>query len=314
MRGNRGRGGGLRSHPGSIPACAGEPPGPGPARRRTRVYPRVCGGTTGTSRATRGTSGLSPRVRGNRKGPAGPRHRPGSIPACAGEPDCEAAEEEMGWVYPRVCGGTLWRASMICKPGGLSPRVRGNRIARPLRKPRKGSIPACAGEPRPIRPCGSRSRVYPRVCGGTIHEGVPQAWMYGLSPRVRGNPRVGVWARRSQRSIPACAGEPTSTPRGTSTARVYPRVCGGTPRRRRCRRQWPGLSPRVRGNRFLGAAARQGPGSIPACAGEPRVRETRTARSRVYPRVCGGTGQNFSSSQQGTGLSPRVRGNPAPGC
>ena len=29
----------------SIPACAGEPPAPAPARPARRVYPRVCGGT-----------------------------------------------------------------------------------------------------------------------------------------------------------------------------------------------------------------------------------------------------------------------------
>ena len=50
-----------------------------------------------------------------------------------------------------------------------------------------------------------------------------------------------------------------------------------------------GLSPRVRGNHrplHVGAAV---VGSIPACAGEPRLELGVLGRGRVYPRVCGGT-------------------------
>ena len=50
---------------------------------------------------------------------------------------------------------------------GLSPRVRGNRVA-PGRSPRVWrSIPACAGEPHRDDGAVLRQRVYPRVCGGT---------------------------------------------------------------------------------------------------------------------------------------------------
>ena len=71
--------------------------------------------------------------------------------------------------------------------------------------------------------------------------------------------------------------------------RVYPRVCGGTSITRNRRTLFIGLSPRVRGNHFNedGIAAKAG--SIPACAGEPRVSWMPTVMRRVYPRVCGGT-------------------------
>ena len=72
-------------------------------------------------------------------------------------------------VYPRVCGGT-------------TGTVRGAVVP-------KGSIPACAGEPA----------VY--FCRGT-------SGVAGLSPRVRGNHLLHVYA---------------ASPRW-----VYPRVCGGT--------------------------------------------------------------------------------------
>ena len=70
-------------------------------------------------------------------------------------------------------------------------------------------------------------------------------------------------------SIPACAGEPTPGLSGAMTLTVYPRVCGGTPHFRGAEGIIRGLSPRVRGNHLLAAAARLESRSIPACAGEP---------------------------------------------
>ena len=70
-------------------------------------------------------------------------------------------------------------------------------------------------------------------------------------------------------SIPACAGEPRQGFPGSTGARVYPRVCGGTPIKRLARQLAGGLSPRVRGNRDDTAVGIGGRGSIPACAGEP---------------------------------------------
>ena len=71
--------------------------------------------------------------------------------------------------------------------------------------------------------------VYPRVCGGTSER------MYQM--------------RLGSRSIPACAGEPSTDPPYNLNK--------------------DGLSPRVRGNRVPLARARLRSGSIPACAGEP---------------------------------------------
>ena len=86
VRGNRAVHGEQGRPVGSIPACAGEPPGcrrcPGPRG----VYPRVCGGTTIRRQAQCWRLGLSPRVRGNRRAPGHADSGFGSIPACAGEP------------------------------------------------------------------------------------------------------------------------------------------------------------------------------------------------------------------------------------
>ena len=49
----------------SIPACAGEPVEQARRRAVEEVYPRLCGGTTGTSPARSTGRYLSPPVRGN---------------------------------------------------------------------------------------------------------------------------------------------------------------------------------------------------------------------------------------------------------
>ena len=212
----------------SIPACAGEPPGPPAALGLQRVYPRVCGGTQPAIRRKAPPIGLSPRVRGNRPNGAGNGEGTRSIPACAGEPG-QAGQMFFHYkVYPRVCGGTAIHELDDLSDQGLSPRVRGNQVQGSMGRCQGGSIPACAGEPTGDVRSRSNSQVYPRVCGGTGHRFDRGATPVGLSPRVRGN-RILPRARGvPNRSIPACAGEPGDGFIGIQTKEVYPRVCGGT--------------------------------------------------------------------------------------
>ena len=196
----------------SIPACAGEPFSFPPPNRRIAVYPRVCGGTLSKSSRTSGSQGLSPRVRGNRSIPPAASMSGRSIPACAGEPWTANRPARSSAVYPRVCGGTVRFRLSQSHPEGLSPRVRGNQIPAGAGLNRGRSIPACAGEPAP----GVASNV---------------AGLTGLSPRVRGNPDGEAVRASHAGSIPACAGEPGSQELHTICSGVYPRVCGGTPKR-----------------------------------------------------------------------------------
>ena len=212
-----------------------------------------------------------------------------------------------------------------------------------------GSIPACAGEPRGRTGRAAEGTVYPRLCGGTNWNSGPEPTTWGLSPLVRGNPRVRSPHLQLLRSIPACAGEPRPAARPRTPTRVYPRLCGGTQVRRDLVHRGLGLSPLVRGNhpqnprrrdpgRSIPACAGEPMswkpdfrrrGSIPACAGEPPLvqvdlfvevvyprlcGEPGAARNadglaRVYPRLCGGTADISFSLEPGQGLSPLVRGN-----
>ena len=130
-------------------------------------------------------------------------------------------------VYPRVCGGYLLSPEMYFLSTGLSPRVRGIRLSTISSKHFSGSIPACAGDTSMLRRQCAECRVYPRVCGGYLHDMAMMFARKGLSPRVRGilfSPKntAGI-----PRSIPACAGD-TAIQRATAgSSGVYPRVCGG---------------------------------------------------------------------------------------
>ena len=116
-------------------------------------------------------------------------HGKGSIPARAGEPaqvwDVYCDE----WVYPRACGGTPALDDLGALQVGLSPRVRGNRVAVDLTVRDVGSIPARAGEPDTSQIAWVVDRVYPRACGGTDLLDDAGEREKGLSPRVRGNRR-----------------------------------------------------------------------------------------------------------------------------
>ena len=272
------------------------------------VYPRVCGGTSRPTKRGGHPCGLSPRVRGNRLQSDKFPVRLGSIPACAGEPLARARLGLILGVYPRVCGGTCRIPARRILRRGLSPRVRGNRTHRARRPCRTGSIPACAGEPGSRFASGWDSRVYPRVCGGTVSPVFVSNCRTGLSPRVRGNQLHFPTVNTPKRSIPACAGEPVGKELRWILFGVYPRVCGGTVLHEFSNPPVTGLSPRVRGNLRRAFDDPVPHGSIPACAGEPNARACRSGPSQVYPRVCGGTLLRSRCWCPFRGLSPRVRG------
>ena len=106
------------------------------------------------------------------------------------------------------------------------------------------------------------------MCGGADTRDLEKLGGEGLSPRVRGSRFAKIPKVKQPRSIPACAGEPKSAYRSSTTHGVYPRVCGGSQRM---------TTGGINFDR-----------SIPACAGEPRAAVRKLRRKKVYPRVCGG--------------------------
>ena len=270
VRGNRFAPRWIRRSRGSIPAGAGEPSRSCCPGHLSTVYPRGCGGTDVDQVLEFLATGLSPRVRGNRRVEVGLRDEDGSIPAGAGEPKEGEGLCDCQRVYP--------------------PRVRGNHGYMVFRPHMIRSIPAGAGEPVPQPLVSGLQGVYPRGCGGTRPTSPVGSSPNGLSPRVRGNHRRDGAGGLGPGSIPA--------------------GCGGTllPEGRRALQA--GLSPRVRGNRHRRAGTAYAERSIPAGAGEPSTARCSPAPRQVYPRGCGGTESCGGRTWRVLGLSPRVRGNP----
>ena len=289
VRGSRHGEGQRERHAGSIPARAGEPLARYVPWVLRGVYPRPCGGAVWQGHGITRWSGLSPPVRGSRRGGGDDHQLLRSIPARAGEPPPRVTERPVLAVYPRPCGGAT-RAGIIMRSlGGLSPPVRGAHLDnvrlvndRGLSPPVRGSrehigheprqlrsIPARAGEPWYVSIATASAAVYPRPCGGA---GIARPFRGvgdGLSPPVRGSPSTVSFMSTPLRSIPARAGEPRPSARGLAGREVYPRPCGGA---------------------FL----------------EPRIRTL----IQVYPRPCGGAIGRARSTLHEWGLSPPVRGSP----
>ena len=137
--------------PGTIPACAGEPELASSMGSWLRDDPRVCGGTEAPGLAPGFGKGRSPRVRGNLESPDVAIRRPGTIPACAGEPLASSSHPRATGDDPRACGGTARTDRCARAPWGRSPRVRGNLANILVSFGTIGTIPACAGEPRARR-------------------------------------------------------------------------------------------------------------------------------------------------------------------
>ena len=288
VRGSRREGGDGQLDRRSIPACAGEPVPRRAAPCATGVDPRVCGGAGSKAKREVSEAGRSPRVRGEPRG-----RSPGA---------------RIAGVDPRVCGGALSRLCARIRLPGRSPRVRGSHEERHQRGAGKGSIPACAGEPRGYWCSRTSKRVDPRVCGGALSGPYAEADAAGRSPRVRGSPAMRRERAMRTGSIPACAGEPATQFISRKCPKVDPRVCGGAPKIVSASRAASGRSPRVRGSHRKSRSQSKAPGSIPACAGEPALLPRWKVAARVDPRVCGGASAFRPRVQPRQGRSPRVRG------
>ena len=186
--------------------------------------------------------------------------------------------------------------------------MRGTRGPRLVGARRGGSIPACAGNPAHHPARGPAWRVHPRVCGEPTRPTAPIARVAGPSPRVRGTPGLRAERRAGDRSIPACAGNPSRAGCRPGSTGVHPRVCGEPTAASSDLLSDVGPSPRVRGTPDAGQPDDRSTRSIPACAGNPILPILRMRWITVHPRVCGEPSMWHGEQRARTGPSPRVRG------
>ena len=175
------------------------------------VHPRSRGATMSGLSARRLLQGPSPLTRGNPVALRVEVRRAGSIPAHAGQPPRPIFRSSTIRVHPRSRGATPSWVRLSSAIKGPSPLTRGNHWLGAPRAFTGGSIPAHAGQPRPkLRSYGSKW-VHPRSRGATKKWAVAQGFVEGPSPLTRGNHTDGSHTAFVPGSIPAHAGQPSST-------------------------------------------------------------------------------------------------------
>ncbi len=212
---------------GSIPAYAGEPGGISGTGFSERVHPRLRGGAMSWSVSCSRAWGPSPPTRGSLPVRVVDSAADGSIPAYAGEPAARGARRRRCWVHPRLRGGAADRVMEFRKSMGPSPPTRGSLRPREIRGQGGGSIPAYAGEPMPVGWMAPARSVHPRLRGGADSDLHGKGAARGPSPPTRGSPTSPSPAHAPTGSIPAYAGEPSTTTRSPRAPRVHPRLRGG---------------------------------------------------------------------------------------
>ena len=255
-----------------------------------------------------GGGGPSPRVRGIRGALGGHARGAGSIPAGAGNPLARIPPFRSPPVHPRGCGESVAAPPRYQDRPGPSPRVRGIPAAPAAAGCCSRSIPAGAGNPAAIEFLQHRHGVHPRGCGESCHRASARPERPGLSPRVRG---IRGRRRRSGRvagSIPAGAGNPSSSPPRSTRRRVHPRGCGESEGALGGEQPFEGPSPRVRGIHLRAVRHPPQAGSIPAGAGNPQGGLKCIISIRVHPRGCGESTRLLVGTAAQKGPSPRVRG------
>ena len=192
-------------------------------------------------------------------------------------------------VYPRLRGGSQTAREHMARRRGLSPPTRGIPVNAAMVNDYSGSIPAYAGDPATARRPALSLRVYPRLRGGSGHGEDVRMPRVGLSPPTRGihcplpKPPLVIG------SIPAYAGDPEESEVWAGEYTVYPRLRGGSMRRRWAIMRQRGLSPPTRGIpdvHMVNVVQRR---SIPAYAGDPSAHASSAIWKRVYPRLRGGS-------------------------
>ena len=268
MRGRRLATSPARHGLGSIPAHAGETSPNTRLGPRHGVDPRACGGDHCRAKRRTPSKGRSPRMRGR---PPDFSSRIGfdrSIPAHAGETSGPPGSSEDSGVDPRACGGDLPQKLHETYYTGRSPRMRGRHPRNALQILAQGSIPAHAGETQPPSLFRRSAEVDPRACGGDVVHMLRKIKVLGRSPRMRGRRYAINKALEAYRSIPAHAGETSTSLPCDCTDTVDPRACGGDGPQGIQEAGPGGRSPRMRGRRMFESGSSASARSIPAHAGE----------------------------------------------
>ncbi len=236
----------------SIPAHAGQSASGTSRAPRCWVHPRSRGAVALVGLLDSIETGPSPLTRGSHALPFRRADRPRSIPAHAGQSFRSARHRTPQRVHPRSRGAVFSSAVALRASTGPSPLTRGSRGERYPGPRIHGSIPAHAGQSNLPEETLTHAEVHPRSRGAVPTASLSAGWYVGPSPLTRGSRVPTRAAARTQRSIPAHAGQSSALPCLPSTRKVHPRSRGAVTRIETNTHWHYGPSPLTRGSRGHG--------------------------------------------------------------
>ena len=193
---------------------------------------------------------------------------------------------------------------------GSSPRMRGKRRQRAVRRSGAGLIPAHAGKTTALGSRLTGAGAHPRACGENSSPSRMPLIVMGSSPRMRGKPLVRTLSGMPRGLIPAHAGKTTLNGSPAFVSWAHPRACGENPVYDLLRFQVKGSSPRMRGKHHALPFGYSSERLIPAHAGKTSLSPFFFSPALAHPRACG---ENLLGQRSGGGMlgsSPRMRGKP----
>ncbi len=307
-RGSRGGRVNALCHAGSIPARAGQPQPAISLRVMPRVHPRSRGAAARARRWTPSARGPSPLARGSPLAITALHLRSGSIPARAGQPECNRRRTPCRGVHPRSRGAAWWSTASTWPSWGPSPLARGSLVVDGFDLAKLGSIPARAGQPIRRSLGLVDPGVHPRSRGAADSLRIGWWCGQGPSPLARGSRAGAVCGLADPGSIPARAGQPGIWRRWRHERGVHPRSRGAAARAGAAPAPDRGPSPLARGSLDNAPIPFTGLGSIPARAGQPAHGPSASTRPRVHPRSRGAADVETNTRREVTGPSPLARG------
>ena len=165
MRGTLPRPDGGAETRGIIPAHAGNTISGRCAYMRSWDHPRACGEHLGVHAFLFGRTGSSPRMRGTQLLQTLGAGHYGIIPAHAGNTTRLGWSQWQAGDHPRACGEHTLASIPNRKSPGSSPRMRGTHRQPAFESPRRGIIPAHAGNTQHHSRPKHDKRDHPRACG-----------------------------------------------------------------------------------------------------------------------------------------------------
>ena len=191
---------------GIIPACAGNTSPCSRTGWRSSDHPRMRGEHSPEDLPEDSLTGSSPHARGTPPRDTFCGVTAGIIPACAGNTSSTPRSRMPKRDHPRMRGEHVglclsWLPSM-----GSSPHARGTRIFVLTCRLVMGIIPACAGNTTGIQSFRQVKGDHPRMRGEHFNAVRAATSPQGSSPHARGTLADKIITTKTQRIIPACAG------------------------------------------------------------------------------------------------------------